>query len=121
MKFTKQNRNWVEYRELPKLLEHDFHRYNPDPNAPKLPYHELMDNVYKEALEVLKTAQNQGKEFVLFTHGLSTSRMGETTTRSQIRKLMKGKDATPYIIRKNCIQQSSVFVAAIRPKSPVAN
>jgi len=117
MMFKKEYRDWVEYRKLPGLLEHDFHRFNPDPNAPKLPHYELMDNVYKEALEVLKKAHDQGKQFVLFTHGWSTSRMGETTTRSQIRKLMRGKDATPYILRKNSIQHDSVFVAAIRSKT----
>lgn len=115
--FKNECRNWTEYREFPDVWEYDFHRFNPNINAPKPPYYELMDAVYVEAKRVLKTAQDKGYQYVLFTHGWSTSRMGETTTRSQIRKLMKGKDATPFILRKNCIQHDSVFVAAIHPKA----
>ena len=116
MTFKREYRNWTEYRDLPGVLEHDFHHYNPDQNAPKLPHYELMDNVYKEALVIVQKAHDQGKQYVLFRHGSSTSRVGATTTRSQIRKLMQNKVATPFIIRKNCIQHETVFVVAIRPK-----
>lgn len=112
--FKKEYRNWIEYRELPDLWEYDFHRSD---KQAYFDHWELMEQVYDETLKVLKVAQAKGYQHVLFTHGWSTSRPGATTTRSQIRKLMKSKDATPYIIRKNCIQHESVFVAAIKPKT----
>ncbi len=39
----------------------------------------------------------------------------QTTARSVIRGLMRSKAATPYIVRNQCIQHHSCFVAAIRP------
>src|ERR1035437_9916430 len=51
----------------------------------------------------------------MFLHGWSTSRPGNTTSRSQVRKLMQSKESTPYIVRRDCIQHDTVFVAAIRP------
>ncbi len=116
--FKQEYRNWVEYRDLPGVLEYDFHRANDDINAPKPPYYELMDQVWDDTLKILKKAYDEGYQYVLFTHGGSTSRMGETTSRSQVRKLMRSKLATPYIIRKESIQHATVFVAALRkPKS----
>jgi hypothetical protein len=80
------------------------------------PYWERMDSVWDRALEALEKAQEQGVSYVLFTHGWSTSSPGKTTARSQVRKLMRSPTATPYILRSECIQHESVFVAAIRPK-----
>jgi len=68
-------------------------------------------------MEALKKAQQEGYEYVLCTHGSSTSRMGAQTARSEVRKIMQGKEGTPYIIRKNCIDYGSSFLAAIKPKS----
>lgn len=114
--FKKESRNWVEYRSLPDVLEYDFHRANDDINAPKLPYYELMDQVWDDTLRILKKAYDEGYQYVLYTHGGSTSRVGETTSRSQVRKLMRSKLATPYIIRKESIQHPTVFVAALKAK-----
>lgn len=112
MSFIKDCRNWTEFRSLPALLEIDFHLVGqPGGGA----YHENMAAVRSGALSALKAAQEKGFQFVLFTHGRSTSRRGKTTARSQVRGLMRSKDATPYIIRSKCIQHPSVFVAAIRP------
>jgi len=74
-----------------------------------------MAAVYSDALEALKNAQLNKLDYVVFTHGWSTSRPGTITSRSHVRKLMRSREATPYIIRRNCIQHHSVFVAAIRP------
>lgn len=104
--------DWVRFRQLPNLLEHDFHRGRRDPSKA---YWDAMAEVRDEVLSVLRKAQAEGFAYVLFTHGSSTSRPGQTTARSQIRGLMRSKDATPYIDRPRCIQHHSVFVAAIKP------
>ncbi len=111
--FKFESRDWVEYRKLPDLLEYDYHLSGDNCGGS---YYSNMENVLKGALRCIKKAQDDGKKFVLFTHGWSTSRIGKTTTRSQIRKLMRSKEATPYIVRKDCIQHYSVFLAAIKPK-----
>ena len=105
----------MEYRKLPSLMERDYH-WSSDGSTGC--YHENMQLVWDDALRCLKVAQEEGKEFLLLIHGWSTSRIGKTTSRSQIRKLMRSKEATPYLVRKNCIEHSSVFVAAIKPKAP---
>jgi hypothetical protein len=109
--FKHDRRNWVEFRKLPDLDEVDFHWINEKSSGN---YYENMDDVRKIALYSLLKAQQEGRQYVLLIHGWFTSRIGKTTSRSQIRGLMKHKDATPYIIRKNCIQHDTVFVAAIK-------
>ena len=107
--------DWTLYRELPGLCEIDFHWSDTDePHG----YWESMDLVYSVALKALEDAyEDSDVNYVLFTHGWSTSRIGATTSRSQVRGLMRSTAATPYIDRKRCIQHYSVFVAAIKPKS----
>ena len=109
--------DWTEYRKLDGVTEYDFHRAEENGFSPDgyRPYWDRMDSVYSETLDKLKDAQKSGNKFVIFTHGWSTSRIGKTTSRSQVRAVMRSKDSTPYIIRKECIQHDSVFVAAIRP------
>ena len=114
--FKKESGDWVKYRELPNSQEVDLHDSERGPRD--IPYWESMEIVYRKVLAELKTAQRKGIQFVIFTHGSSTSRQGQTTARSQVRKLMRSPDATPYIIRKECIQHNSVFVSAIRPATP---
>ncbi len=113
--FKKNNyySDWVEFRKLPDLMEVDFHWSEEGAQGH---YRENMDAVRKVVLQSLVQAQEQGKQFVLFTHGQSTSHSGKTTSRSQVRGLMRSKEATPYIIRSQSIEHSSVFVAAIRPR-----
>jgi hypothetical protein len=113
MPFKKENRNWTEYRNLPNLIEVDFHRSGNGQHH----YWDSMEQVMSDALSIIKSAY-ESKQIchVLFTHGWSTSRRGKTTTRSQIRTLMRSKEATPYIDRKLCIQHDSIFVAAIRKR-----
>ena len=115
--FKRMTGDWVRFRELPNVMERDLHWAVETPTGA---YWEHMETVWSFALESLQAAQIQGKQFVLFTHGWSTSHVGKTTSRSQVRKLMASKEATPYILRSECIQHDSVFVAAIRPLAPEA-
>lgn len=110
--FQKKSCDWKEFRKLPDLMEHDFHLAG---QRSYQPYWEKMGIVWANTLETLENAQKKGFQYVLFTHGHSTSRNGATTSRSQVRGVMRSKEATPYIIRKECIQHDSVFVAKIRP------
>lgn len=116
MAFKRGTGDWTEYRKLDGVTEYDFHRSGENGVSSEgwRPYAERMEAVYFETLEKLKDAQQAGNKFVLFTHGSSNSRPGKTTSRSQIRAVMRSKGSTPYIIRKECIQHDSVFVAAIR-------
>lgn len=115
MCFLRENGDWARYRQLPDLVEVDFHWLGEEGGL----YHENMNTVWVRALSALAKAYEQEKKFVLFTHGWSTSRIGKTTARSQVRKLMRSKFATSYISRRTCIQHDSVFVAAIRPKTTI--
>lgn len=112
--FKQEHGNWLEYRKLSGLVELDFHRADQESDAP---YWIKMDNVLGEVLDHLQIAQNQGAKWLLITHGWRSS-LGwkKTTARSQVRKLMRSKEATPYIVRGECIQHQSVFLAAIKPK-----
>ncbi|HEY8034497.1 MAG TPA: hypothetical protein VIF37_02785 [Methylobacter sp.] len=111
--FKKESGDWKKYKLLASSTIVDFHFVN-DP-FPTGSFYENMDQAYQRSLDELKNAQQDEISYVIYTHGHSTSRRGRTSARSQIRKLMRSKDATPYIIRSKCIQHPSVFVAAIRP------
>lgn len=111
-KFKSASNNWTEFRKLPDLIEVDFHLSE---KGGVHDYWQSMDDVYRIAIKAIQTAQKDGKQYVLFRHGSSTSRIGKTTSRSQVRKAMRNTEATPFIIRSKCIQHSTVFVACIRP------
>lgn len=113
--FKKGSGDWKEYRKLGSHFEIDFHPPD-DGTLDGLSYRERMDNVTEVSRKALRRAYEAGDEYVIFRHGSSTSRPGATTSRSQVRKLMRDKEATPYIVRRECIQHDSVFVAAIRRK-----
>ncbi len=115
MAFKTESGDWTRYRQLPSCMEVDFHWSNDGPR--EVPYWEAMEQVWRVALESLQKAQKNGSQYVIFTHDSSTSSPVQPTARSQIRKLMRSPAATPYIIRKKCIQHDSVFVAAIKQKS----
>jgi len=110
--FKRGTGDWKQYRKLQPLIEVDFH-YEDDEYR-EGSYSEAMAEIRHRAFEALKKAQHKGIRYVLFTHGRSTSRPGNATARSEIRGLMLSKEATPYIIRKECIQHEAVFVAIIR-------
>jgi len=113
-KFTEGYGDWTQYRKLPDIQEVDLHLSGNGYHD----YYESMDAAYAGAIDSVRKAQEEGKKYVLFTHGHSTSRLGKTTARSKVREAMRGKEATPFIIRRKCIQHDSVFVAAIKPLSP---
>lgn len=105
--------DWKDFRNLPNHTEIDFH--HTEGECPEDVFHERMDKSYRQALSGLKIAYEEGKQYLILIHGWSTSRPGATTFRSQIRKLMRSKDAMPHIVRSRCIQHDTCFVAAIRP------
>lgn len=109
--FNQRGGNWTDFRQLPGVKEVDLH-FASEPSTQA--YWENMDEVKEIALRSLQQAQAKGAQYVLFTHGHSTSRMGQQTARSVVRGLMRSKEATPYIMRSECIQHYSVFVAKIR-------
>jgi hypothetical protein len=111
-KFVDGAGDWVRYRQLANLAEIDFH-YGSARDT-DTPYWERMEKVASDALQALEKAQTDGKDWLLFRHGASTSRLGATTSRSMVRGLMRSPRATPYIVRAECIQHETVFVARIR-------
>lgn len=112
--FQKGHGDWKQYRELPGVVEFDLHFSEFGPR--QVMYSEAMGEVWDLSFQKFKDAYDQEVKFVLYTHGWRTSRQGKTTARSVVRKLMRSKEATPYIDRARCIQHKSVFVAAIKPK-----
>jgi hypothetical protein len=115
--------NWTEYRSRsPRMIEVDFHfaDYNPRHYGPReSTFSDYMEQAARLALESLCKAYERGLEYVLFTHGHSTSRMGRTSARSQVRAMMRSKEATPYINRRASRKDNSVFLAAIRVNARV--
>ena len=110
-KFIEGDGSWAQYKDLPDLVEVDFHWSDFPPDKS---YRERMGDVRNAGLEALKRAYEEKKRYVLFTHGSSTSRRGKTTARSVDRGLMRSSDSTPYVEKAKSIQHNSVFVAAIR-------
>ena len=114
MTFQQEVGDWKRYRRLPDVVEVDLHFSDLGPR--EIRYSDAMSDVWDKALQGIEDAYNNEKKYVLFRHGWSTSRLGRTTARSQVRSLMRSPEATPYIDRKRCVQHESVFVAAIKPK-----
>jgi len=110
--------NWTDYRKqfcLKAEDEIDLHFGKRD--RFEMSYDEAMGQV-KELVEgELRKAQEEGRPYLMFNHGWSTS-LGwkKTTARSVVRAFMLSPRATPLINRSSCIQHDAVFVAKIRPK-----
>jgi hypothetical protein len=112
--------NWTDYRSRFGLLpedEIDFHLGRRDPH---LRYEEAMSEIEERVLNSLQRAYERGRPYIMFTHGWHTSRPGKTTARSVVRRVMRSKEATPYILRSECIQHPAVFVVKIRAKHRAA-
>jgi hypothetical protein len=111
--------NWSEFRKLPNHREIDFHWAGADNSS--FEHWRDMAEVSRITLRALQEAHRAGVSYVLLLHGCSEADGdAQTTARSVIRGLMRGKTAAPYIVRSRCIQHHSCFVAAIRPlKSPL--
>ena len=116
-RFKSGTGDWTQYRKLSPAIEVDFHYSDYGPR--EIEYWDAMENVKQEALEALQRAYRIGLGYVIFTHGCSTSRLGKTTARSVVRGLVRSREATPYVLRRDSIQHESVFVAAIRSNPAV--
>jgi hypothetical protein len=106
--------DWVRYRERLGLLETDevdLHFGQRDRNVS---YEEAMADVKELVGDSLRKAQENGRPYVVFVHGHSTSRPGQQTARSVVRWFMRSKEATPFIVKAQCIQHPTVFIAKIR-------
>lgn len=112
MMVRQEERDWTEFRKLPDSIEVDFHYSECGPR--EVSYDEAMQVVWDNALDAIRRAHSLGLKYVIFTHGQSTSRPGKTTGRSQVRRLLRSREATAFVLRSLCIQHSSCFVAAIR-------
>jgi hypothetical protein len=112
--FKRENGNWADYRArfgLRREHDVDFHCSKREPGTF---YGEQFKGLKESLTEALKQAQAEGRPYVLFTHGWSTSRPGKMTARSLIRGFMRSPVATPFIERNGCIQHESVFLAKVR-------
>ena len=115
-KFTVGRGPWTQYRSQLSLSDSDevnLHFGKRDPA--KMSYGEAMAGVTSLVRASLEEAQRQGRPYLVFIHGSSTSRRGKTTARSQVRNFMRSKAATPLIDRSGCIQHVTVFVAKLKP------
>jgi hypothetical protein len=114
MPFQQREGNWTDLRAefgLTRDDEIDLHFGRRDLRKP---YDEAMDEVAALVKRSLIEAQNNGRPYVIFTHGWSTSRPGQVTARSVVRRFMRSKEATLFIERSGCVQHPSAFVAKIR-------
>lgn len=114
----RESGNWVHYRKQFNLTpadEVDFHYGERDSS---IPYWEAMAEISDVVENCLRKAQAEGRAYLMFIHGWSTSRPGATTVRSMVRGFMRSPQATPFIERRGCIQHETVFVAKIRPLPP---
>ena len=103
--------DWLQYRP-PDCLEVDLHFGKRDPQAKS--YQQAMDEVTALVERTLREAQREGRSYVMFIHGRSTSRRGKMTARSRVRGFMRSPKATPLIQRSECIQHPTIFVAKVR-------
>ena len=108
--------NWVSYRGrfgLSATDEIDLHFGRRDARVDGQ-YYDVMADIAQRVEDALRRAQENGRPYVMFIHGHSTSRPGRTTARSVVRRYMRSKDATPFVVKTHCIQHPTVFIAKIR-------
>src|SRR5262249_24481515 len=114
MPIKRRNSNWTEYRAQYSLTPEDEVDLHFGQRDPRQDYWEVMAEVRIMVESALREAQRKGRQYVLFIHGWSTSRRGRTTARSEVRQFMRSPAATPYIVRNECIQDVTVFLAKVR-------
>ncbi|WP_426437810.1 hypothetical protein [Bradyrhizobium genosp. P] len=107
----KTNSDWTLYRR-PDCEEVDLHLGRRDRWAKS--YEDAMADVAELVEHKLREAQREGRPYVMFVHGRSTSRPGATTARSQVRNFMRSKAATLLIERRHCVQHATIFLAKVR-------
>ena len=109
-----EKRNWVDYRALLDLSaadEIDLHFGRRDRDVA---YENVMADVEQRVRDSLRKAKENGRPWVMFIHGHSTSRPGQTTARSIVRGFMRSKESTPFVVKAQCIQHPTCFIAKIR-------
>jgi len=114
----KRNGNWTDLRTefgLTRDDEVDLHYGQRDPSSQT--YLDVMGEVEQLVRSKLIEGQKNQRPYIMFIHGWSTSRPGQTTARSIVRGFMRSKEATSLIVRAGCIQHGTVFLAKIRPLS----
>lgn len=107
-------------RSLQNVVTIDFHRGRRDRSKP---YWECMGEVWTEAEAAIRQAYEEGRSWLIIGHGQSTSRPFHVTARSNIRRLVRDKSMTPYILREQSVRHDTFFEVKIRPKpsaSPTA-
>jgi hypothetical protein len=114
--FQEGSGDWTQFRSTLNLTprdEIDLHFGKRDRSTS---YADAMAEIAAIVERGLCEARQHGRPYVMFIHGNSTSRPGQTTARSQVRNFMRSKAATPLIERKHCIEHETVFVAKVRAK-----
>jgi hypothetical protein len=112
--FQNRSGDWTQFRSMLNLAprdEIDLHFGKRDRSTS---YEDAMAEITAIVERCLCEAHKQGRPYVMFVHGNSTSRPGQTTARSQVRNFMRSNAATPLIERKHCIEHATVFVARVR-------
>src|SRR6478752_6341950 len=94
--------DWKQYRSDFGLLKSDEIDLHLGKRRPGQSYDEAMEEVIKLVRTSLTEAKRNGRRYVMFIHGRSTSRPGKTTARSQVRAFMRSTAATPLIERRQC-------------------
>jgi hypothetical protein len=114
-RFRLYSGDWTALRKMnPREVDLHFGRREPDKS-----YGEAMGDVHRLVLTEMQRAQRDCIPYVLFTHGCSTSDgWQKVTARSVVRGLMRGRASTPYVIRCECIQHDTAFLARIRCVAP---
>jgi hypothetical protein len=120
--FKRFHGDWLELRRQYAPREVDLHFSGSGSDEP---YWKKMDEVRELVEAELRRAHADGVPWLLFRHGYSTSEgWRDTTSRSIVRSLMRSKQATPMIVRRECIQHGAVFLVRLRDraagKAPVA-
>jgi hypothetical protein len=60
-----------------------------------------MAEVERIVKNALVRAQQADRPYVMFVHGHSTSRPGQTTARSVVRRFMRSPEATPLVLKSD--------------------
>jgi hypothetical protein len=125
--FQSGSGSWRQYRSELNLSESDeinLHFGKRDPFS--MSYEEAMAGVTDLVVASLVEAQRNGRRYVMFNHGSSTSRRGKTTARSQVRNFMRStaRDASstkPYSWQSCVSRQPNRPKKARRPQQERSN
>jgi hypothetical protein len=112
--FQNGSGDWTQFRSTLNLAPCDEINLHFGKRDRSTSYEDAMAEITAIVERGLCEARQQGRPYVMFVHGNSTSRPGQPTARSQVRNFMRSKAATPLIERKHCIEHKTVFVAKVR-------